>query len=54
MRELLNGAVSASDLDILDATGLATALMGDSIATIPSCSVLRSSAARYRCRWKRS
>jgi indolepyruvate ferredoxin oxidoreductase len=33
MRESLNGAVSASDLDILDATGLATALMGDSIAT---------------------
>ena len=33
MRESLNEAVSASDLDILDATGLATALMGDSIAT---------------------
>jgi len=33
MREALNEAVSASDLDILDATGLATALMGDSIAT---------------------
>ncbi|HWH49105.1 MAG TPA: DUF6537 domain-containing protein, partial [Burkholderiales bacterium] len=33
MRDSLNGAVSASDLDILDATGLATALMGDSIAT---------------------
>ena len=33
MRESLSEAVSASDLDILDATGLATALMGDSIAT---------------------
>jgi indolepyruvate ferredoxin oxidoreductase len=33
MRDTLNEAVSASDLDILDATGLATALMGDSIAT---------------------
>ena len=33
MREALNEAVSATDLDILDATGLATALMGDSIAT---------------------
>ncbi|QPF86478.1 indolepyruvate ferredoxin oxidoreductase family protein [Bradyrhizobium genosp. L] len=33
MREALDGAVTASDLDILDATGLATALMGDSIAT---------------------
>ena len=33
MRESLDEAVSASDLDILDATGLATALMGDSIAT---------------------
>src|SRR3954449_3407480 len=33
MREALNEAVSASDLDILDANGLATALMGDSIAT---------------------
>jgi indolepyruvate ferredoxin oxidoreductase len=33
MRESLNEAVSPSDLDILDATGLATALMGDSIAT---------------------
>jgi indolepyruvate ferredoxin oxidoreductase len=33
MRESLNEAASASDLDILDATGLATALMGDSIAT---------------------
>ena len=33
MREALNEAVSAADLDILDATGLATALMGDSIAT---------------------
>ena len=33
MRDALNEAVSASDLDILDANGLATALMGDSIAT---------------------
>ena len=33
MREALNEAVSATDLDILDATGLASALMGDSIAT---------------------
>jgi indolepyruvate ferredoxin oxidoreductase len=33
MRDSLNEAISASDLDILDATGLATALMGDSIAT---------------------
>ena len=33
MRDSLNEAVSASDLDILDATGLASALMGDSIAT---------------------
>jgi indolepyruvate ferredoxin oxidoreductase len=33
MRNSLNEAVSPSDLDILDATGLATALMGDSIAT---------------------
>jgi indolepyruvate ferredoxin oxidoreductase len=33
MREALNEAVSASDLDILDATGLAMALIGDSIAT---------------------
>src|SRR5882672_10474503 len=33
MREALNEAVSASDLDILDATGLASSLMGDSIAT---------------------
>ena len=33
MRDSLNEAVRASDLDILDATGLATALMGDSIAT---------------------
>jgi Pyruvate ferredoxin/flavodoxin oxidoreductase. len=33
MREALNEAVSATDLDILDANGLATALMGDSIAT---------------------
>jgi indolepyruvate ferredoxin oxidoreductase len=33
MRDALNEAVSATDLDILDANGLATALMGDSIAT---------------------
>ena len=33
MRDALNEAVSAADLDILDANGLATALMGDSIAT---------------------
>ena len=33
MRDSLNEAVSADDLDILDATGLASALMGDSIAT---------------------
>ena len=33
MREALNEAITATDLDILDATGLATALMGDSIAT---------------------
>ncbi|QOZ24419.1 indolepyruvate ferredoxin oxidoreductase family protein [Bradyrhizobium sp. CCBAU 51753] len=33
MREALNGAMTPADLDILDATGLATALMGDSIAT---------------------
>jgi indolepyruvate ferredoxin oxidoreductase len=33
MRDSLNQAVSAGDLDILDATGLASALMGDSIAT---------------------
>ncbi|MCA1457227.1 indolepyruvate ferredoxin oxidoreductase family protein [Bradyrhizobium sp. BRP22] len=32
MRDALNEAVTSSDLDILDATGLATALMGDSIA----------------------
>ncbi|UPJ63693.1 indolepyruvate ferredoxin oxidoreductase family protein [Bradyrhizobium sp. 191] len=33
MRDALKGAVTPADLDILDATGLATALMGDSIAT---------------------
>jgi len=33
MRDALNGAVTADHLDILDATGLATALMGDAIAT---------------------
>ena len=33
MRDQLAGAVSPTDLDILDATGLATALIGDSIAT---------------------
>jgi indolepyruvate ferredoxin oxidoreductase len=33
MHDALNGAVTPNDLDILDATGLATALMGDSIAT---------------------
>ncbi|MBR0795434.1 indolepyruvate ferredoxin oxidoreductase family protein [Bradyrhizobium jicamae] len=33
MRDALNGAVTPGDLDILDATGLATALLGDSIAT---------------------
>ena len=33
MRDALNEAVRSDDLDILDATGLATALMGDSIAT---------------------
>ncbi|MDI4234997.1 indolepyruvate ferredoxin oxidoreductase family protein [Bradyrhizobium sp. Arg237L] len=33
MRDALNEAVTSSDLDILDATGLATALIGDSIAT---------------------
>src|SRR5262249_33957255 len=33
MRDALNEAVTSSDLDILDAPGLATALMGDSIAT---------------------
>jgi indolepyruvate ferredoxin oxidoreductase len=33
MRDALNEAVSAVDLDILDATGLASSLMGDSIAT---------------------
>ena len=33
MRDALNGAVTAGDLDILDATGLATALTGDGIAT---------------------
>ena len=33
MRDALNGAVTSDHLDILDATGLATALMGDSIAT---------------------
>jgi indolepyruvate ferredoxin oxidoreductase len=33
MRDALNGAITADRLDVLDATGLATALMGDSIAT---------------------
>ncbi|MBO4222292.1 indolepyruvate ferredoxin oxidoreductase family protein [Bradyrhizobium neotropicale] len=33
MRDALSQAVTSSDLDILDATGIATALMGDSIAT---------------------
>src|SRR4029077_1782733 len=33
MRDSLNEAVSATDLDILDATGLASALMGDGSAT---------------------
>jgi indolepyruvate ferredoxin oxidoreductase len=33
MRDALNEAVRPDDLDVLDATGLATALMGDSIAT---------------------
>ena len=33
MRDALNEAVRSDDLDILDATALATALMGDSIAT---------------------
>ena len=33
MRDALNEAVRSDDLDILDATGLATTLMGDSIAT---------------------
>ena len=33
MRDALNEAVRSDDLDILDATGLATALMGDSIAS---------------------
>ncbi len=33
MRDALDGAVTSDQLDILDATGLATALMGDSIAT---------------------
>jgi indolepyruvate ferredoxin oxidoreductase len=33
MRDALDQAVTADALDILDATGLATALMGDSIAT---------------------
>ncbi|MCA6106581.1 indolepyruvate ferredoxin oxidoreductase family protein [Bradyrhizobium cenepequi] len=33
MRDALSEAVTSSDLDILDATGLASALMGDSIAT---------------------
>jgi indolepyruvate ferredoxin oxidoreductase len=33
MRDALNGAITPDHLDILDATGLATALMGDGIAT---------------------
>ena len=33
MRDALNGAVTPDHLDVLDATGLATALVGDSIAT---------------------
>ena len=33
MRDALNGAITSDQLDVLDATGLATALMGDSIAT---------------------
>jgi indolepyruvate ferredoxin oxidoreductase len=33
MRDALNQAVTPDHLDVLDATGLATALMGDSIAT---------------------
>jgi indolepyruvate ferredoxin oxidoreductase len=33
MRDALNGAITADHLDVLDATGLATALMGDGIAT---------------------
>src|SRR5215467_4979823 len=33
MRDALNGAITSDHLDILDATGLATALMGDAIAT---------------------
>jgi indolepyruvate ferredoxin oxidoreductase len=33
MRDALNAAVSSSDLDVFDASGLASALMGDSIAT---------------------
>ena len=33
MRDALNGAITSDHLDVLDATGLATALMGDSIAT---------------------
>jgi indolepyruvate ferredoxin oxidoreductase len=33
MRDALNAAISSADLDIFDASGLATALIGDSIAT---------------------
>jgi indolepyruvate ferredoxin oxidoreductase len=33
MRDALNGAITPDHLDVLDATGLATALIGDSIAT---------------------
>ena len=33
MRDALNGAITSDHLDVLDATGLATALIGDSIAT---------------------
>jgi indolepyruvate ferredoxin oxidoreductase len=54
MRESLNEAVSASDLDILDATGLATALMGDSIATNSFMLGFAFQRGAIRCRWRRS
>jgi indolepyruvate ferredoxin oxidoreductase len=54
MQDTLRDAIGDKNLDIIDATGIASALMGDSIATNALCSALHSRKGPFRFRWKRS
>ena len=54
MQSALRDAAGERNLDFVDATGLATTLMGDSIATNPFMLGYAFQKGSSRCRWRRS